>query len=408
MRLVQTILLSACLLFVGCGSVPVDKKFAIRVNNWTYTKVTDEDFKGLYEKKVVARIGLWTDANFLTNSKLNDNDLENNRDIGIEIKGARDIVGYFSAKTYIVVYVPAGNVTIHTNSYSKHSTKTTINIAGGETKNFYWESAEKPLSESATPNYTNASGTISKYSVQAWNKTLLPKYYVTKSLTQDGIIEFNVSVEQPETIQKFSLNEQLISLSNGKATVKRNLKFGLNEFTFEALNNLGFYNYYKDSHYRISPQEKRAEAQKNAQREKEEKQRILNEQREKRIEAERIAREGDGSVHDKACQKYGLKPSTAGYSECRMRLDLDQKQAEDRQRDYELKQQELAQKQREQESRERAYLQEKKHRESMETLQILQGLQQQQQQPQVQPQQIRTPIQTNCYRVGTNTNCTTY
>ncbi len=42
----------------------------------------------------------------------------------------------------------------------------------------------------------------------------------------------------------------------------------------------------------------------------------------KKAEEARIAHEGDGSPDDLTCKKYGLKPQTQGYSECRMRLDL--------------------------------------------------------------------------------------
>ena len=42
----------------------------------------------------------------------------------------------------------------------------------------------------------------------------------------------------------------------------------------------------------------------------------------KKIDDARIAKEGDGTPDDLSCKKYGLKPSTQGYAECRMRLDL--------------------------------------------------------------------------------------
>lgn len=50
--------------------------------------------------------------------------------------------------------------------------------------------------------------------------------------------------------------------------------------------------------------------------------------RAKKAEEERIAREGDGSPDDVDCKKYGLKPQTQGYAECRMRLDLSRKESE--------------------------------------------------------------------------------
>jgi hypothetical protein len=131
--------------------------------------------------------------------------------------------------------------------------------------------------------------------------------------------------------------------------------------------------------------------------EQEAKQKQLAEEKLKRLEVERIARDGDGSPDDQRCKGYGLKPSSAGYAECRMRLDLDKRQATDRQRDYDLKQQEVNQRRLEQEARERAYLEEKKRRDALETIQVFQALQQQRQQQifaPVQPTIIQAPAPT--------------
>jgi hypothetical protein len=46
----------------------------------------------------------------------------------------------------------------------------------------------------------------------------------------------------------------------------------------------------------------------------------------KKLEEERIAREGDGTPDDLSCKKYGLKVQTQGYAECRMRLDIMRKE----------------------------------------------------------------------------------
>ncbi len=65
-------------------------------------------------------------------------------------------------------------------------------------------------------------------------------------------------------------------------------------------------------------------------------------------EIRRIAREGDGSAHDQLCKRYGLRPSTAQYVECRTQLDRHEKEQAEQRRLYE---QRLAEYERERERR---------------------------------------------------------
>ena len=51
-------------------------------------------------------------------------------------------------------------------------------------------------------------------------------------------------------------------------------------------------------------------------------------------EQERIAKEGDGSPDDLTCKKYGFKPSTEGYAQCRLQIDIAKKDATQRQAAY--------------------------------------------------------------------------
>jgi len=57
-----------------------------------------------------------------------------------------------------------------------------------------------------------------------------------------------------------------------------------------------------------------------------------------RQEKERIEREGDGSPDDALCKKYGLKPQTSGYAECRMRIDFAKAESKLQQEKYEREQ----------------------------------------------------------------------
>lgn len=50
---------------------------------------------------------------------------------------------------------------------------------------------------------------------------------------------------------------------------------------------------------------------------------------------QKIAVEGDGSPDDLTCKKFGFKPQTAGYSECRLKLEVASRQASQQQAQYE-------------------------------------------------------------------------
>jgi hypothetical protein len=58
----------------------------------------------------------------------------------------------------------------------------------------------------------------------------------------------------------------------------------------------------------------------------------------KRIETERIAREGDGSPDDLNCKKFGFQPQALGYGDCRLKLELARKQFEVQQKEFEERQ----------------------------------------------------------------------
>lgn len=57
--------------------------------------------------------------------------------------------------------------------------------------------------------------------------------------------------------------------------------------------------------------------------------------KDRKNEAERVAKYGDGSTEDGLCQKYGFKVRTSGYAECRLRLDLAKAESIKQQQQYE-------------------------------------------------------------------------
>lgn len=157
--------------------------------------------------------------------------------------------------------------------------------------------------------------------------------------------------------------------------------------------------------YKKSSSELATDEKQRAQQDKLAKQRQIDEEKAKKLEAERVAKEGDGSPDDLRCKGYGLKPQSQGYAECRMRLDLNREQAKEHQRGNDLKQQELqirhqqqVEQQRQLQAQQEELQAEQKRRQQRDAVLLLQGLQQ---------QQIRPPIQTNCFRNGNFVNCTT-
>lgn len=58
-------------------------------------------------------------------------------------------------------------------------------------------------------------------------------------------------------------------------------------------------------------------------------------------EAARVAREGDGSSDDLLCKKYGFKPNTQAYANCRLQVDLAKREMQQQQAQYMAQQQQL-------------------------------------------------------------------
>jgi hypothetical protein len=64
------------------------------------------------------------------------------------------------------------------------------------------------------------------------------------------------------------------------------------------------------------------------------KEKIAKENRQS-MEIARQAREGDGSPDDLTCKKFGFKPQTANYADCRLKIEIANRQALQQQAHYE-------------------------------------------------------------------------
>lgn len=208
-----------------------------------------------------------------------------------------------------------------------------ITIGRGDTQFVQVQKEKIKTGEVTNAKYKEVhSGTI--YFLSDLYPLLHSQLKITNLINKERISNFNVVISnniEEQTI--FKLNEKDIIpfavIDNGVNKIygfKVEYRDGKNNFIASTVGVDGKvltdkFEYYAKTVFEIEQEKKIADEQKKAE---EIRKKIIaeNEVKAKKTEEERIAREGDGSPDDLACKKYGLKPQTQGYAECRMRLDL--------------------------------------------------------------------------------------
>jgi hypothetical protein len=184
------------------------------------------------------------------------------------------------------------------------------------------------------------------------------RFYDFKMTNDDSFTDsVQLKIEIPDAKRLVSINlngkdrSDLVSSidAQNQLFVKMPIEFGANTFTVTLTNTSGLIGTKSIVVTRLTDREKRAqelkekqEAEKRAKAyEIEEKQRQLqlaNDAKARKLEEERIAREGDGSSDDLLCKKYGFKPQSNGYAECRMKVDFAKAESIKQQQQYEREQ----------------------------------------------------------------------
>lgn len=90
-------------------------------------------------------------------------------------------------------------------------------------------------------------------------------------------------------------------------------------------------------------QAERIRQQELAQEKREREAQIRKADADRKLELTRIAREGDGSSDDLLCKKYGFKPNTQSYANCRMQIDVAKREMQQQQAFYQAQQQQIQQ-----------------------------------------------------------------
>lgn len=220
----------------------------------------------------------------------------------------------------------------------------TFNLTGGATRNYniIRTGVQPVLSENFPTNINliKRGSIFSDYNInnlsEQFARNSRPKFDVVKGEEEKNTLPLYITIKNHSAIKKIIVNNISRSDLVGKNQILLNqqIKDGENIFAIELVDDLGNSTNKKILHYKESLKE--IEARKS--KEREEDLRIANLEKLRLAEEARIAKEGDGSTDDLLCKKYGLKPQTSGYAECRMRIDFAKTESKRQQEQFEREQ----------------------------------------------------------------------
>lgn len=320
-------------MFLGaCGTAPGNKSaYVEKTEFWTW------DTTSYFNKKQVARVVIYSDKN---NGSSESNLYVNEAGEG-QFQG--HLVGKIAGNEAYEVAVLAGEhvvrVVTKKSLFSEEvDRRIRLSFVAGET---YFVKANPSDMEviSSLPQgaVIKDKGSI-HYEVGLQNRLKANVVFNNRSSKNDEFQKISALVTGNADEPKFFLNGKLIS---PESKVKRTYRFVLRfepgdselAATVKGLDDVEVtkkYTFHVKTEKEIAAEKAAAleVERKKAEAEKLKKIQLDKEAKARKAEEERIAREGDGSPDDLSCKKYGLKPQTQGYSECRMRLDLSRKEGE--------------------------------------------------------------------------------
>ncbi len=336
---------------------------SLNINTQNFYRVQDADFENFYKQKIVGKLVLWTDSNFLSTSNLGSTKLKSSKKVFL----SNMLIGELQENSKITIYITSGSKIIYSNIKTDIEKFKNVEIIGGTETQLYWKNPEAPMSLKSVQDVNFSASEIISYNTSEQLKTLYPfKISIEDLSTTDNQAILRIEFNHP--LAKLFLNSNPVNFTNEDfVIVKKPIVFGENIFEFIANDLEGNIASTKYLIYRETEVEKkrkltqlqaeakrqdllleqakvkianeqRAERIRIAEEEKQNQIKAANEAKAKKAELERIAREGDGSNEDKLCQRYGLKPQTNGYAECRMRLDFAKAESIKQQQQYEREQ----------------------------------------------------------------------
>lgn len=248
-------------------------------------------------------------------------------------------IGPITANDGVILYLPEGGYWFSLRAKGR-SVAFDFKVEGGKEKIYKWDRVgDQPYEVSELPSINLIfNGAVLADSQMAFQRREMntPKINLIQKILTDSSVSIGIDIPNRELVSSLSINgkdrSKLLREKNIVAT--EDLVVGKNLFVVKAVSLAGF-EYSKQLVFDVRSS---AEKEEEANRARMERERLNREALEKKAEEERIAREGDGSPEDLLCKRYGLKPQTSGYGECRMRLDFAKAESQRQQAQYEREQ----------------------------------------------------------------------
>jgi hypothetical protein len=250
-------------------------------------------------------------------------------------------VGHLRAGEGFVLYLPAGEYSFWLGFGTQKAVGKNFNVVGGETATYKWDkTGDKPYEVSSLPTNVKilASGSLmTAYQIKTLiNEALVakkPKFEISYEEPINGKVLLKISAVNAWDMTSIYINgvDKAAILTKKDIESVEKVNVGRNDFEIKMVNKSGFETVKSITIAVLSEKEKKEIAEEA----RKEKARLEKERLAQKLEEERIAKEGDGTTEDLLCKKYGLKPLTNGYAECRMRLDFAKAESQKKQEQYE-------------------------------------------------------------------------
>ena len=249
-------------------------------------------------------------------------------------------IGHLDGGDAFLFYLPEGErYSFEFNSGTSDRFSFEFDVKGGVASMYKIDKSKtKPYAIAKPPagtKYLGIGSVISSYQIErsyiAREESKKPKFELDYSQSRDDVAQLKINLAGSQAIKQVFINDVPLEKlnNNGTITFENRLNFGNNTFNVRIVNDANYQETKSVAIYRKTDEEKRKiaeaerlEKQRQIEAERQERVRLANAEKARKLEAERIIREGDGTPDDLLCKKYGLRPQTEGYSTCRMKLDF--------------------------------------------------------------------------------------
>jgi hypothetical protein len=321
----------------GCATTPPP------VNVKSFKNSDLAELSARYNKKELGKIEIFTSKNFNDYSSIGvlKRDLKKlHYNLDVDVGNLSDNQGF-------VLYLIENSYILKLSGGTTKSQNFEFDIKAGETVTYRWDKVgERPLKVGSMPSGINILSAGSLYSsshidyrVYELEREKKPKFEIRYEELPDYFVNLYIVSEERSTINSLVINgidKSDLLKSGGNIKALEKLALGNNSIEVK-LRNINGYESVKWVNINVLSNDQKRQLFEKAEQEK---RAIEKEILAKKAAEERLIREGDGSADDLLCKKYGFKPQTNGYAECRMKIDFAKTESKRQQEQYEREQRE--------------------------------------------------------------------